>query len=251
MKKSMVLSLLLVGLLVFGLGMGTYAWFTSDATSTGNEFTSGTLALDINDSGTSYDLNFGSIDLGNLQPSDVTDEVNVTIENDGSLNLVWFGKFELTGADFDELSEALYIDYMEMEFLNPDTGNWEPNDEFIVNGRGAGTHADYYNNLADNDLMNVISLKTWRNANAMGAGDGVQIGALKPGYKYRLNFKLGFAPLAGNEYQGLGDSATDPFTLKYVVSATQVNVEAINALLNATIGGNLIDWFNAQLDKQL
>lgn len=45
MKKSLI-SLLLIGLLAFGAGAGTFAWFTSEATSAGNVFDAGTLTID-------------------------------------------------------------------------------------------------------------------------------------------------------------------------------------------------------------
>lgn len=251
MKKRLVLTLMLIGLLAFGAGLGTYAWFTSTATSTDNVFETGTLNLDVNNNnGEPFALNLGTIN--NMQPGDLTDEVSVNIKNDGSLDLVWFGKIILLGDT--KLAEALYVEDMKMEFLDKDgySDIWEPTDHFIHEGKGYGTYANYYDTLIDNN-MGVITLEKFLNDNAMGAGNGVQMGALKPDFAYRLTFKLGLAKKAGNEYQG---DQVNALSLKYIVNATQVNAEAITALdenndnISIASVSSLYNWFNLQLDKQ-
>ncbi|WP_300301686.1 TasA family protein [Anaerosolibacter sp.] len=45
MNKKVLLSILLIGVMMFGIGMGTYAWFTSTATSQNNYFEAGELEI--------------------------------------------------------------------------------------------------------------------------------------------------------------------------------------------------------------
>lgn len=240
MNKKLIISLVMVGIMAFGAGLGSYAWFTSAATSNDNVFQAGTLQLDVNnDVEGAYTLELGEI--SNIQPGDVMNEEEIVITNEGTLDLAWFGNFVINPGD-EKLAEAIYIKEMQMEFLDDNGGaDWEPVDRFISNGVGAGTYAAHYNTLVDNE-MGVITLKNFLADNAMGAGPGVQMGALKPNYSYRLTFTLGMAEEADNEYQGLG------MGLKYVVDATQVNAGALDDLI--TNGHNHLTWLNAQLDKQ-
>jgi len=248
MRRNIIISLILIALLAFGAGFGTYAWFTSQSAMTTKEIKAGTLKLEDLGSFEEYDL--GEI-VSNMAPGDETDEVSILIENAGTLDLAWFGRF-VAVPSYSRLLEALYIKEAKMEFLDPNDNSWENTDDFIKNGTGHGDDDWWYTQLANNDPMGVISLKTWMtNNNAMGAGHGVQIGALRPGYKYRFTFKLGFAEEADNKYQG---DKTSPVKLKYVVNATQVNKDALAALdaKHEEYSGleNLINWLEAQLDKQ-
>lgn len=250
MRRNIIISLVLIGLLAFGIGFGTFAWFTSSATSQNNTFTAGTLKL--NENGMSGFTNLGNI--GNMAPGDVTNEVSLVIENTGSLNLAWFGGFRVTPAvenGTTKLAEAIYIKYAKMEFLK-EGGTWENADEFIKDGVGAGDYSSYYNTLIDDDL-GVITLKNFLEANAMGAGPGVQMGALKPGSKYKFTFVLGFAPNAGNEYQADAEDI-NPINISYAVDATQIDLGALEALDNQhpEYAGltNHLAWLNAQIAKQ-
>ncbi len=251
MNKKIIISVLLIGVLAFSLGLGSYAWFTSQATSSDNTFTTGTLRLD---QGGLEAFNLND-EVNKLKPSDITRLITIDIINDGSLDLAWFGKFIVSDDTFvlnDEtrsLTEAIYIEEMQMEFLKPDEhSQWEPTDKFIVNGRGSGTYGGHYDGLVDSTL-GVITLKNFLNDNAMGVGAGVQMGALKEDYSYRLSFKLGFAPLANNDYQGR------TMKIEYQVNATQLNANALNALFDQVnyISGtaaNHTNWLNAQIAKQ-
>ncbi|HHW02266.1 MAG TPA: hypothetical protein GXX35_05595 [Thermoanaerobacterales bacterium] len=250
MRRNIIISLVLIGLLAFGIGFGTFAWFTSSATSQNNTFTAGTLKL--NENGMSGFTNLGNI--GNMAPGDVTNEVSLVIENTGSLNLAWFGGFRVTPAvenGTTKLAEAIYIKYAKMEFLK-EGGTWENADEFIKDGVGAGDYSSYYNTLIDDDL-GVITLKNFLEANAMGAGPGVQMGALKPGSKYKFTFVLGFAPNAGNEYQA-DAQGINPINISYAVDATQIDLGALETLDNRhpEYAGltNHLAWLNAQIAKQ-
>ncbi|WP_162991271.1 TasA family protein [Biomaibacter acetigenes] len=252
MRRNIIISLVLIGLLAFGIGFGTFAWFTSSATSQNNTFTAGTLKL--NENGLSGFTNLGNI--GNIAPGDSTDEVSVVIENTGSLDLAWFGGFRVTPAvenGTTKLAEAIYIKYAKMEFLKEDGSIWEPADEFIVNGTGSGPYGAFYTQLAQNDPMGVVTLKSFLEANAMGAGPGVQMGALKPGSNYKFTFVLGFAPNAGNEYQADAEDI-NPVNISYAVDATQIDLGALEALDNQhpEYAGltNHLAWLNVQIAKQ-
>lgn len=79
MKKRALLSLLLIGVLAFGAGLGTYAWFTSQATSTDNVFETGTLKID--DNGNVQQI----LEIENIYPSWTSEVKTITVENTGSL----------------------------------------------------------------------------------------------------------------------------------------------------------------------
>ncbi len=82
MSKKALLSLLLIGVLAFGAGLGTYAWFTSQATSTDNVFETGTLVIDNPGNG---EFTSGILAVDNIYPS-WTGNKTITITNSGSLD---------------------------------------------------------------------------------------------------------------------------------------------------------------------
>lgn len=79
MSKKALLSLLLIGVLAFGAGLGTYAWFTSQATSTDNVFETGTLKI-----GTDGDVQ-QILNVGNIHPNWESEVKTITVQNTGSL----------------------------------------------------------------------------------------------------------------------------------------------------------------------
>lgn len=249
MKLRIVISMVIVAMAAAMVGGATLAWFTSEAVSEGNTFTAGTLRLDINDSLAS-DGSF-AIDietLENLAPGDVMDEwIILHIVNEGSLDLAWFGRFFVDG----DLAGAIYIEDAQMEFLNADgeADKWEVTDHFIHQGRGHGPYPTFYESLAEQSEYGVVMLTDFLAANAMGSGGGVHMGALKPGFSYRLSVRLGIAELAGNEFQG--KSAT----IHFEAVATQVNAAALEHLFAETdwlagAGSTHLSWLNNQLAKQ-
>lgn len=246
MNTKIIASLATIAVVGAAAVGGTYAWFTSSVESNSQVFASGTLIANLSDGTSMRAFNLGTV--SNFAPGDETNSAALVIKNDGSLNLGWFGYFDVTGVTKD-MDKAIYIKDAQMEFLNPTTGTWEMTDHFIVNGTGSGPYGGYYANLAQNDPMKVISLRTWNNDNAMGAGGGVQMGALKPGYSYRLTVKLAMAEAAGNDYQG----GTMP--VKYVVKATQLKAAALDKLglddnRIVDTASNLLTWMNQQIAKQ-
>lgn len=236
LRSKLFISLMVLALAGTLIGGATFAWFTDSATSANNSFKAGTLSLD-NDA-LAADFAF---EIPNMAPGDVTEEYSVTIKNDGTLPLGWFGKFVM-GESI--LKNVIYIKDMQMEFLNPETGNWEPTDKFITGGVGSGDYGSFYSALADADPLDVISLASWAGNASMFPGSGYEfMGALDPEYSYKLSFTLAFHESAGNAYQGAG-----PLTLGFQVDAAQVNSAALEALI--TNGSNHYDWMVTQLNNQ-
>jgi len=256
MKQKVLLSLLLMGVLALGIGMGTYAWFTDNASSELNTFTAGILDVELNGEDA---VELMCLETDYMEPGDVTEEVEIEISNVGNLDLAWYGYFrpELVDPELsDRLLRAIYLKEATMEFLNPEIGTWEPTDHYISDGVGDGDYPTEYNAMAADDPFGVISLNTWlthARSNAMGTGKGVQTGALRPGYSYRLTLQFGFAELAGNEYQG---DEVSPLKINYVVKATQVKDGALKALddsdkvIKIESVPSQINWLNQQLAKQ-
>jgi predicted ribosomally synthesized peptide with SipW-like signal peptide len=242
MNKKILASIFVIGILALAMGYGTYSWFSDTETSTSNTFTAGTLDISLGESETP------EISIGNMAPGDVTGDWVITIKNDGTLNLAWFGDLVVTGGD--KLREAIYIDYAKMEFLdtadNPNV--WETTDEFIKDGRGSGTYPTWYNYLADLSLFKVVTLKNFDGNAGMCPGTPYEfMGALKPDYSYKLTLRFGFAKDAGNEYQG---DAVAPVTISFKVDATQVNAAALDALKPPLLLSNYLSWLEAQIAKQ-
>lgn len=78
MSKKLIISLMLIGILAFGAGLGTFAYFTSTATSSDNVFETGTLVID-NPGTLTTDL-----EVDNIYPTWTTSKT-VTVHNSGSL----------------------------------------------------------------------------------------------------------------------------------------------------------------------
>lgn len=241
--KKILLSLLVVVAVGGATIAATSAYFTSQSILGASTLASGTLIVSAKQGGSSV-LNLGTV--GNMAPGDETSQVVMDIKNDGTLNLGWVGYFQTGG---DEMEPAIYIKEAQMEFFKPNGETWEPLDHFISNGTGFGTWGGTYTALANSDPMNVVTIKSWNSSNAMGAGGGVQMGALKPNYLYRMTFTLGLAPLAGNSYQG------KTMSIAYKVLSTQINADALDALFTSDSrlnvpGHNHVTWLEQQIAKQ-
>jgi hypothetical protein len=235
-----VLLLATIGVMVIGM-LGSGAWFTDTATSDTAEIYSGKLSI--------ANEKVSTLELGTLimAPGDITNEAVIIIENNGNLNLAWFGDLQLDGPQ--ALKDAIYIDYAKMEFLSPDGANWQAEgpDNFILNGVGSGLYPTAYNAVAPLGPFPQISLDDFDGGNFMGVHPYEFNGALKPDYSYRLTLKFGFAPQADNYYAAQG-----PLTVKLVVNATQINEAAINASNpgNTWTQPALVNWLNAQIADQ-
>ena len=98
MKTRLIISLVLIGVLAFGAGLGTVAYFTSQATSEDNIFETGTLIIGVPSEGE----NSGIFDIENWQPGDSATET-LTVNNLGSLPM----KYKVTAVFGDELEASV------------------------------------------------------------------------------------------------------------------------------------------------
>lgn len=234
MRKLWKPLLLLATIAIMGFGMlNTGAWFTDTETSQLANLNAGTLSID---GPGMVSQNLGEID--DVYPGWVSDPVVITIKNDGSLPLAWFGNFTATGS---MLKNAIYIYSAKMEFFDSDGEEWETADTFITKGVGSGLHPSWYNTLASQSRYGVITLDVWDGNNGMGSAPYEHIGALLPGNYYKLTLQFAMAEEAGNEYQGTGT-----LDLGFTVQATQITQGALNAIGQ----GNHLSWMNAQITKQ-
>lgn len=233
MKKYMVMAVFAM-IAIMALGMlNTGAWFSdSDSTAT-QGLKAGTLKLG--------EAGFNSFDLGtisNIYPGWVSDEVQIDIVNKGSIDLAWLGDLVVSDSI---LKNVVYIKTAKMEFLRPDGGTWEPVDPFITDGIGSGTWPTVWTGPG-----NLATLAVYDGTSNMAPGTRFEhMGALKPGYKYRLTLQFAMYEGAGNEYQAAG-----PLNLRFEVVAGQINGDALNALTGYSTMGNHITWFNQQIAKQ-
>ena len=99
--KGALLSLVLVGMVVMGLGAGTWAYFSDTETSSGNYIAAGTLDLVISDDGGTTWRDVGSGDhvyLTDVKPGDMG-STSFMIKNNGSVTGDLYIKFIITGED--------------------------------------------------------------------------------------------------------------------------------------------------------
>lgn len=233
MKKFLKPALLIAAIAIMAFGMlQSGAWFTDTVATPQEAIASGTLSIN--------DGNLATLDLGeltNMAPGDITGPVVVTIENNGTLPLVWIGDLVVEGNS--ALKEAIYIDNAKMEFI----GWSEPEDQFITNGDGSGLYPATYHAMAVASAFHLVTLDKFDGTSAMGVAPYEFTGALMPGKAYRLTINFGFAPDAGNQYQGLGN-----LSLGFAVKATQNKTAAMQALQANMV--NNAAWYQTQLNNQ-
>lgn len=126
MSKKALLSLLLIGVLAFGAGLGTFAWFTSQATSTDNVFETGTLKIGDNEAIQEI------LTVENIYPEWTSEAKTITVENTGSLkfkyrmsvealtdNILYDGitplQVKVNESAFVDIDELGYVDLGEIE----------------------------------------------------------------------------------------------------------------------------------------
>ena len=251
--KKILLSVATIALVTVVSVKATSAFFTDTDTSTGNVLSSGTFEMNVNDNvpgDDTFSINLG--DTSAMVPGSSTNLATVTMLNQSSTNLGWFGYFSWTGNP--EMADKIYIKTAKMEFLKPDgVSTWTPEDDFITNGTGSGAYGAYYTALAGTDPTGKISLTTWNSIvknNMMGTGGGVFTGALKPGYKYRLSIQLGMDTSADNSYQGKS------LNLVFNVKSTQVDAGALTSLdtgdsqISIAAPSDIVTWMNTQIASQ-
>lgn len=241
MKKLWKPALLLAAIVVMAIGtLGSGAWFSDSATSAPTVISSGTLSID--------DAKLSTVTIANITnmaPGDITTTAEIVIENNGNLNLAWFGNLIISDS---VLKDVIYIEDAEMQFLSPTGANWQSSgdplktgpDHFIKDGKGFGPYPTVWGGPE-----NLATLAVFDGNPSMVPSTPYEfMGALKPGYKYRLTLRFGFYELAGNEYQNKG-----PMTISLKVDAAQINTEALNALYPTL--SNHLTWLNDQIGDQI
>lgn len=127
MKKKVLVSFLLIGLLAFGLGMGTVAWFTASVTSEGNTFTAGTFELNDTFEGYEHTL-FNMTDQTVVQPGYPHTLTPLTVTNTGSLDMLLDAELvvEVVAPDAAASEEMFYVNIVITGDVTYNSNGWIP-----------------------------------------------------------------------------------------------------------------------------
>ena len=240
MKSKLVLTMLALTVAVALVAGATMAWFTDTDNAGTATFTAGILDIEVTEGLTTFDNLFAELQgIHKMNPGDVwPEEVTIQITNTGNKNLAWFGNWSISGGETTtgavvpntsipiNLSQAVYIESMQMDLYEADgVTTWDV-DHFIDEGVGAGTYGSAYTALANNNRFGVVGLDVWNNNNTtMVPGTNYEhAGALKPGAKAVITVQFGFHELANDDYQG---DVTNDLVLGFTVLATQVRADAM------------------------
>jgi predicted ribosomally synthesized peptide with SipW-like signal peptide len=251
-KRTILVSLLVIAVVASLVGASTWAWFSDTETSTGNKFTAGTLNVAANESSPPGTFTFDLGTISNIAPGDTTGSATITVTNVGSLNAATFGRFVLTGDS--GLANALKFYEYKVEYYKADgvtpVARWASPD--FDPYFGTAINMDYWVKAG---VMHptFVSYGGKDNLRDWVDGDGAldipgaswDMEGLKSGSKYVLSFQFQMDPNAGDIYQG----AT--VTLGYEVKATQIKKGAVLAL---NLGGNMptaVDDHIAYMEGQL
>jgi hypothetical protein len=241
-KKWMVLiSLVAIAVMVFGV-LSSGAWFTAKQTTDAATVKSATLSLD------GAGFKEVKLDIPNMAPGDITGEYKITIVNNGTIDLAWFGNMIVSGDT--TLKDVIYIEDMKMTFLGPNpwvkANNGAPMtvDHFITAGKGTG---EWPTNWTGVDGLATLSVFDGNSGMAPGSPYEF-MGALIPDsrFGYELTFKLGFYPGAGDTYQTKG-----PMNISFEFNATQVNSTAMGAFHSSLSNAAFLDWMKLYTNAQL
>lgn len=216
MKRKAILSLMLVAVLMIGASLGTYAWFTSSATSEDNTFTAGTLRIDVNES-LEHNGVFNILEVNGLMPNQETEEFTINITNKGTSPLAMFRKFNYGGHEL--LAKNLIVTKFEVTdwSINYNNGGYGSVDILDTN-----YNKEKWNAVGDDDEL-TISLYDLAKA-PMEEGNGYNMIGLTTDHYQEIKIQFKLRETAPNEVQG----ATA--TLMMDVKATQAEIEAIDEL---------------------
>jgi predicted ribosomally synthesized peptide with SipW-like signal peptide len=229
MKKKILASIMVVGLLALALGWGTYSWFSDTETSTDSTFTAGTLTLgtftrtfscppgwapgqsfvarwEIKNTGT-VDAMFIGVDIHNWRHTDaVTDGFDADIAN--VISITRFEEYIPSYGWIDGLGNKFatgeqHYDLLVKDGVAPLTLKELMQSYILSSEPMAGGFVDEFGN-------NVAHLTDWVSGNGY---DQVPAGyaALPAGTTYVLVLEFAFQGTAGNAYQG----ATGTFDLTF------------------------------------
>lgn len=232
MNKKLIISLVMIGVLAFGAGLGSYAWFTSEAVSAANEFTSGTLDVNVDgNAADSVNMNLGTVD--NLAPGDLTEFAVLTITNDGSLGAATFGHFTFSNGESNDgvdLADVLVFNDYKVQFYGSDGQPKDREDNFIENG--SNVNAAFTSAYGPE-----VTLREW--IDGQGPLDNTgnwDIEGMKPDEKIVITFRLRMDEDANNDYQDKSG------TIGYEVKATQAKAQAIRDFDDTNLGTEVNEW---------
>ena len=193
-SKKVLASIVIIGLLAFAMGWGTYSYFSDTATSTGNTFTAGTYDIKLYD-GEWKDTVSGTWSISDWAPGQ-NYSAKLYIKNAGTLKVVTMSikPNVLTNSDPNNpLSEKIII----LNFTVAKPGKVMSHMESWMEGvfgDGDGTFT----------LQEFYESSYWFYT-------GPEDGAIDPGAQGWIEFVFMFDKDAGNEYQG--DSCTFTLTI--------------------------------------
>ena len=190
-KHALLMSVISLLLCVSMLVGTTFAWFTDEVTSSNNKIQSGTLQVDLELLG--EDGEFKSIKESktpifyyDLWEPGYTDVKVLKIENEGTLALKWYAKFQSASA-LSKLAEVI-----DVYVLASETKLAAPDDRNLEGYTRVGTVADF-----------VDTIESTTNGTLYPAGTESQASVAY------LGIALKMQESAGNEYQGLELGAFD------------------------------------------
>ncbi|MDF2531706.1 MAG: Camelysin metallo-endopeptidase [Clostridia bacterium] len=243
MNKKVIISLVLVALMGFGTAIGTFAWFTSTATSNNNVFTAGTIALDVNgQTDGSFDIalnNSGLVQPGDILTGGDNGIAMITVKNNGNLPMGTFSRFTLAN-DTGLLDDMKITDYA-VEYYGSN-GQLKK-----TISRKTGIDNWFANGVKLNTAVNANNMRQWITGN--GPEDipstAWDMELLKPQEYYIVKFKLVYDTAA--EDQG------KTCNIGFEVKSTQFNIDAIKALQLEGVtdsaiesDGGVFDYFQYQ-----
>lgn len=129
MKKRLIITTIIIGVLSFAIGMGTFAYFTSQATSKNNVFAAGTLKIGVPNEGE----NAGVIKFENKQPGDFQ-EASLVVKNLGTLPF----KYKVTTSS--AIEDVLLYNKLDLVV--------KLNNQVVYNGKLSGFNKEINPNLA-------------------------------------------------------------------------------------------------------
>lgn len=187
MKRAVTMSVMLISLAALLVGLGTFAYFSDSASSTGNTFTAGNMLFNIKDPGSSGHTMFA---VTNMKPGGVSASC-IAVVNDSSLDMGMKWHAWISDGTPNDLGPALEAKVT----LNPGAGSGCDSAYASIAGYlNAGTSGEV--------------ITDWTSFASLGAGNTVLQWVHPGGYDFMPNWgsvyklEVRIKSTAGNEFQG-------------------------------------------------
>lgn len=191
MKRSLAVSTMLVCAALLLAGLGTFAFFSDSASSTGNTFSTGAFHFNIKDPGTTGHTVFN---VTNMKPGDVATGY-IAVTNDSSAGMNEKYKAWITGSG--ALGSALSVRV-----------TWYPSD---YTGYSALTGSGYTVDGGGSDIVTT----NWTPISSLGSGNPIVYAnpdpAFQPGHAQVYKIEVRMDAAADNTYQGTSYSGAIDF----------------------------------------